>query len=201
MINAKNYSLTVTFLEPILGSQPSKDVASEFIAKRNGYELPQDEEDALPEALERGTTVFHRWQGTPCLVDYQVKGFLKETGRVMVTRVTDGEKVKALRSKVDQFVFVEPRWLRLETHNGDEICYNERPLRAQTAQGERVALARSEELPAGTSFKCHLTVLAPDIITEDMLRSILDYGYYKGLGQWRGGGYGRFRYELEEEKC
>ena len=74
----------------------------------------------------------------------------------------------------------------------------ERPLRAETAQGPRVALAASDSIPAGATFTCTLTVLAEQLLTEDLLRELLDYGKYMGFGQWRSGGYGRFTYTLEE---
>ena len=79
------------------------------------------------------------------------------------------------------------------------IEFLERPLRAETAQGPRVALARSEMLPSGTKISCGITVLG-EVISEKALREILDYGYWQGLGQWRNGGWGRFRYVLEKEE-
>jgi len=80
-----------------------------------------------------------------------------------------------------------------------EMEYCERPLRAQTAQGERVALARSEMLPAGTRFSCGL-VLYPGEITEEILRQLLDYMFDMGIGQWRNAGYGGITYKLTREE-
>jgi hypothetical protein len=100
---------------------------------------------------------------------------------------------------VGDYVFVTPPQIQLRNgKNPPEITYNERPLRAQTPMGERVALARSEMLDAGVHFSCGITVLE-DVIGEEVLRELLDYGYYQGLGQWRGGGYGQFTYQLTRE--
>lgn len=72
------------------------------------------------------------------------------------------------------------------------IC--ERPLRAQTAQGERIALARSDTCPPGTVIEFDLVILGG--VSEALLREWLDYGALRGLGQWRNSGKGRFSHEL-----
>lgn len=193
------YKLKVRFETPVLGSQPTRDVATEFLAKKAGFAtLPEDEIELLPDALERGTTVFHRLaDGQPCLMNYHLLGFLKEAGKVQNGKVTGG--VKALRSKVSSSIFISPRFLPLCIPKDGEVDYLERPLRAETAQGPRVALARSEMLPEGTWFVCGLEVLSGEI-TEEVLRDLLDYGWYRGLGQWRNSGaYGTFRYDLVKE--
>lgn len=197
-MEAKTYQLEVVFLTPVLGSQPTKAVATEFLAKKNGFaDLPEDEVETLPDALERGTTVFHRGRdGEPVLFDYHLKGFLKEAATVFNGKVAG--QVKNLRSKVDRVVFVSPRMIKLVLPAGGCMDYLERPLRAETAKGPRVALARSEMLPEGTIFRCGMTVLPGEISTV-VLQELLDYGFYKGLGQWRNGGYGSFRYTLSEE--
>jgi hypothetical protein len=189
------YRLKIVFTEPLLGTQPQKDVATEFVqskARDAGLDVT-DEEITLPEMLEKGTTAFHRLEGKPIFYDYHIKGFLKESGQVQ--NGLDG--VKALRSKVDNLVFVHPRRIALHVPAGAKLEYLERPLRAQTAQGPRTSLARSEMLPAGTWFECELHVLT-GAISEKVLRGLLDYGQFKGMGQWRNGSYGQFTYELNK---
>jgi hypothetical protein len=201
MIQPDTYQLKVVFEQPILGSQPSRDVASVYLAQRNGFSLPEDEIETLPDALDKGTTVFHKdGQGRPVLWDYQLKGMLKAAAQVLNGK--DG--VRALKSKVNNLVFISPRVLTLQPpETGQDIRelmdYLERPLRAETAQGPRVALARSEMLPEGVWFRCGLTIYPGDV-SEAVLTDLLDYGFYSGLGQWRNGGWGRFRYELQCEK-
>ena len=193
------YKLKIHFVTPVLGSQSTREITSEFIASKAGLTVPEDEARNLPEELERGTTVFHKdAQGWPLLYDYHVRGFLKEAGRVLSGK--DGLP-KNLRSKIAQLVFVSPRTIKLQNHGSDlreEMDYFERPLRAETAQGPRVALARSEMLPDTTWFECGLTVY-PGEVSEHVLQELLDYGFDQGLMQFRGGGFGRFRYELVKE--
>ena len=74
-----------------------------------------------------------------------------------------------------------------------EISTCQRPLRAQTAQGERVALAMSEEVPAGATMDITIKVLDKALLPA--IREWLDYGELRGLGQWRNSGKGRFTWE------
>lgn len=200
------FDLKVKFVTPVLGSQPSRDVASEFLARKyaekhegesagreHSGSLPEDEVRSLQEEVERGTTVFHRdGEGNPVLFDYQVKGFIKEAGRTF----NGMGGVKNLRSKIDSYLFVRPRQIKLVVPD-EGMSYLERPLRAMTMQGERVALAKSELLPEGTYFYCELVLVEPGPITIEMVRELLGYGRLKGLGQWRNGGYGSFEFELD----
>lgn len=193
-MNITRYTVKCTFITPVLGTQPQRDVASEYLASKfidNGGELPADEAETLPEMVEKGTTVFHKRDGCPILYDYMVKGFLKEAGRTF----NGLHGVKNLRSKIDSLVFVSPRQITLDIPDGCRIEYLERPLRAETAQGPRVALARSEMLPAGAHFEITLEVYDGPI-TDDILRDLFTYGKHKGIGQWRNGSYGRFEFEF-----
>lgn len=194
-METKNYHLKVTFTTSVLGTQPQKEVATEFITSKAidpaTGELPEDELETLPIALEKGTTAFHRLDGKPIMYDYQVKGFIKEVGGTF-----NGLRgVKSLRSKIGNLVFVTPRRIDLHLPDGKSVTYCERPLRAQTAQGPRTSLARSEELPEGTWFECEIKTY-PGPISEPLLRDILDYGVDQGFLQWRGGGHGRFIYTM-----
>lgn len=193
-METRKYHLKVTFITPVLGAQPQKDIAEEYIGKKfedGGGVLPDDELESMPEMLEKGTTAFHKADGTPIFYDYQVKGFIKEAGRIF----NGLHGVKALRSKIDNMLFINQRRIFLNMPEGEKIYYLERPLRAETAQGPRIAIARSEMLPEGTWFECDLEVYDGPI-TEDIIRDLLTYGARKGLGQWRNGGWGRFEFEL-----
>ena len=74
-----------------------------------------------------------------------------------------------------------------------EMLDCQRPLRAQTMQGERVSLASSDEVPAGAVLTCDVECL--DESHEAAVREWLDYGSLRGLGQWRNSGKGRFEWE------
>jgi len=189
------------FTEPILGSQPTRDVATDYIhatALEKNPELAEgleEELETLPEALERGTTVFHKVDDKPVLWDYQIRGFIKEWGLALSgDGVVSG--VKNLRSKLDNFVYVTPRTIPLEMPECG-ITFNERPLRAMTAKGPRVSLARSEQAPAGTRIAFTVHIVKDGEITEKVIRALLDMGQWKGLGQWRNGSWGRFTYTME----
>jgi hypothetical protein len=121
----------------------------------------------------------------------------------------DGNKlvkkgIIALHAKVEKFVFVDPSRMRFKLPDGklataDDIDYCERPLRINAFPVQRVAVARSESLPEGTTFKCGIEVF-PSEITEDVLRDLLDYGYRVGLLGWRGSDKGSFIYDLKREE-
>lgn len=69
----------------------------------------------------------------------------------------------------------------------------QRPLRAQTPQGERVSLSCSETLPAGST--CEFTVVCMVDDDIEIIKEWLDYGAYHGAGQWRNSGKGKFTWE------
>lgn len=193
----EKYKVTVTFVEPLLGTAPlNKELYGDYIAAKGpSPEAVEDELMTVDEATEKGTTGFHRLEdGTPMLYDYVIKGFFKDACS-MLRRAWDTKSAKIVAHKklIDGLVFVKPR--RIPIVATGEVGILERPLRAQTAQGERVALSRSEMVPAGSSVTFNVWVL--DGIKEPVLREWLDYGELRGLGQWRNGGYGAFTYTLE----
>jgi hypothetical protein len=61
--------------------------------------------------------------------------------------------------------------------------------------GERVALARSDYVSAGTELKFTLRIV-PGPVKRKVIETILEYGAMKGLGQNRNSGYGRFTFEI-----
>ena len=76
---------------------------------------------------------------------------------------------------------------------GGELSICERPLRAQTMQGERVALASSETAPAGSQITFDVICLSAEHAA--VVREWLNYGVLRGLGQWRNSGRGKFVWE------
>ena len=69
----------------------------------------------------------------------------------------------------------------------------QRPLRASTAQGERIALASSETVPAGA--ECEFTIVCLVDNDIDLVKEWLEYGQFHGMLQWRNSGKGRFVWE------
>ena len=192
----EKYRVTVTFTEPLLGTAPlNRQLYTDYIAdSAPSPEAVEEEVMTIDEAMEKGTTGFHRLDGQPIIYDYVVKGFFKDAaGMLRRVKGTNSSKVTAYKKIIDGLMFVKPRQIPLTVVG--ELSILERPLRAQTAQGERVALSRSEMVAAGSSMEFSVWIL--DGITEATLREWLDYGALRGFGQWRNGGYGSFTYTME----
>lgn len=188
----------ITFIEELLGTASNNPgIHSEFIASKAPTVEKHDEEleavdvDAL---IEKSMTVFPRnSEGAPILFDYQIKGFFKDACGVL-RRVTGSKasKIKAYKKEIDGLLFVHPRMIPLNLSAPLGNC--ERPLRAATAMGERVALASSETAPAGTYIDVEIECMTKDM--HDLTVECLNYGKLRGIGQWRNSGKGRFTYEL-----
>ena len=168
--------------------------------KRPEGELP-DEVASLPtvdDEVAVGMTVFCRnVAGLPIIYDYQIKGFFKDACSMMArVNGTASAKLTAYRKVIDGMIFVSPREIPLRLPEGSCIGICERPLRAQTQQGERIALARSEGVPAGTRLSFTVTCLSIDL--RDAVEEWLAYGQLRGLGQWRNSGKGRFAFTAKK---
>lgn len=196
--------IRITLTEEMLGTASNvKDIHEKFIAGK-APDAPSREEEinsvGVAEVIAQGKTVFSRENGNPILWDYQIKGFFKDACSCL-TRVPDtkSSKLKAFRKVIDGLIFPKPRKLLLHLPDGAKIDDCQRPLRAQTPQGERVALADSETVPVGTWFDVDILLLDPKL--EDTVKEWLDYGALRGLGQWRNSGKGRFEWkELDNAK-
>lgn len=192
--------IKLTFTDDLLGtSSGNPDIHREFIASKAPDAAKMEEEVAslgVEAVEEKSMTVFPKMaDGTPYLWDYQIRGFFKEIcGAMRGIPGTKSSKVKAYKKKVDNTIFVEPREIPLDLH-GMKIADCQRPLRASTMQGERIALANSEVCPQGTT--CEFDVLCMVDEDVDMLREWLEYGKYKGIGQWRNSGKGRFEFTFQ----
>lgn len=185
----KRMHVKLTFIEPVLGTWPSnQNIAREFIASKSPDAASIEDEVAAIGAdavADKGMTVFPRNDdGQPVLYDYQVKGFFKDACGMLT----------AYKKVIDGLIFVEPRMIPIRCTGDIREC--QRPLRAQTAQGERVSLANSEEIPEGSG--CEFDVVCLDDAHEKAVREWLDYGRLRGIGQWRNSGKGRFTYEITD---
>lgn len=197
----KEFKVRIEFTEPLLGTRPADpELHTRFVASKAPDHKTMAQEIAdlgVEEVEERGKTVFPRMEdGTPYIYDYQIKGFLKEAGKALrkVTG-TKSSKIKAYRQEIDNLIFVEPRriplWMPIDLDL--TATDNQRPLRASTPQGERVALAHSEEAPAGTYIEVTFHCMVDGDVA--LVKEWLDYGRWKGMGQWRNASYGRFEWE------
>jgi hypothetical protein len=199
------YDVVLTFTEPLLGTAPlNPEFYCEWVGSKNPNGLAEDEAESMEwckaEEIEKGTTGFHRAGDKPILYDYQIKGFFKDAcGMLRRVKGTSSSNLTAHKKVIDGLVFIKPRRIAIEL--AGDIGILERPLRAQTAQGERVALARSEYAPAGSKIRFSLLVLGSKDVKESLLREWLEYGALRGLGQWRNAGYGAFEYTLTKHEA
>lgn len=197
----------LTGITKLLGSQPANPaVRTAYVAsKAPNQDKADDETDHLPEDLDSlNLSVFLRNKGSLCISDYVIKGFLKEAGKVMKGQIGIAQPA----SKVDNFVLIEPMYLTL-WRGGEEIDVAdgdfERPLRAQTMQGERVTVVASEYVLPPWQVEFEITLLENEktarsvALDFEAIESMLDYGQIKGLGQWRNGQNGRFTWERIDE--
>ena len=198
----KILKVRVTTTEEMLGTASSnKEIHKEFIASKAPDAESMEEEVAAvgaEEVFEKGMTVFPRnEQGDPIAWDYQWKGFFKDAcGMLRKVPKTESGKIKAYKKEIDGLIFIQPRMIPIEFDGEIGTC--QRPLRAQTAQGERVALTSSESIPAGARMDFEIVMLQPD--HEKAIREMLGYGMLRGFGQWRNSGKGRFTFEVLEER-
>jgi hypothetical protein len=204
----------IKFTQPILGSMPAdEELYTKFIASKAPANWLVDEEtENIPEVdYDKGVTVFPQDEKGIFLYNYHIKGFLKHAGNVLKDQLRpknpkgkktkDEEKeqmgIKNLRSKLDDYLFVKERKIYLY-RNGkiiqEEDGVLERPLRAMTMQGERVALASSEVINPPAEAEFTIQLLEHKEITLDTIRELLDYGKFQGIGQWRNGGFGQFEW-------
>lgn len=198
----KEIKVRVTFIEDLLGTATNnKEVYREYIASKGPDPTSIEDEVAavgVDEYAEKTTTVFPRTEeGKPFIYDYQWKGYFKETCSFLkkVTG-TASSGIKAFKKEIDGLIFIKERKSIIELSGDITLC--QRPLRAQTAQGERISLSCSEAVPAGSTNT--FTVQCMVDKDEALIREWLDYGFYHGTGQWRNSGKGRFVWEeLDEE--
>lgn len=202
----------LTLTEGMLGTSPNnEEIYTDFIgSKAPDASTLAEEVEAIGTdgVVEKGMTVFPRDEdGNPIVYDYQIKGFFKDACS-MLNRLTgkdpdsgkkkavnESGKITAYKKVIDGMIFPRPRKIAIQMPDGGEITYCQRPLRAQTAQGERVALAISEEVPEGSVMEFEVVCLDDKHIPAVL--EWLDYGQMRGLGQWRNAGHGTFNYEVE----
>lgn len=193
----KELKVKLTFTEEVLGTASNNpEIHDEFIASK-APDAPSRAEEVealgVDEVIEKDKTVFPKLEdGTPFVWDYQIRGFFKDTcSALRKVTGTKSSKIKAFKKEIDGLVFVKERKIPFKNYGKLGNC--QRPLRGQTAQGERIALANSETVEAGSYIECTIVCLKDDLIGA--VKEWLDYGVFRGLGQWRNSGKGRFEWE------
>lgn len=189
----------LTLLEELLGTKSAnKDVFADFIASKAPDDDARKEElDSAEHREEAGTTIFSVKDGVVGIYDYQVKGFFKEIGGFM-NRFDkefrgDLDKLTAHKSHITGSIHVTPRFIPLMLPPDLKLGLCERPLKADTAQGPRVALVRSESIPVGSTIEFEIKIMEKSL--KPYVKIWLDQGEMNGMGQWRSSGKGRFTWQ------
>lgn len=195
----KKLSVKIQFTEDVLGTSNSDPkIHEDFIASKGPNAKTVQEEVAALGAdavVEKAMTVFPKEDGNPFLWDYQIKGFFKAAcGFLQRCKGEDISKesckMKAYKKIIDGCIFPGPRKIMIDM-NGGKMGTCQRPLRASTAQGERITLANSETVPAGSTIEFTVDILSDSY--EKAVHEWLAYGRYSGIGQWRNASHGRFQ--------
>ena len=143
----KDMRVRLTLMEPMLGTAPNDpEIYSRFIASKAPDAISRDQEIATvgaEEYEEKQITIFRRDpNGNPIVMDYLIKGFFKNAcSALREVNSTKSSKLTSYKKKIDGLVFIMDRMIPIQFPEGTEMSICQRPLRAQTAQGERVALA------------------------------------------------------------
>ena len=216
-MNTERIRVRMTFIDSILGSEPSNpELHEDYIQTKIPEDMYSQEElekikaeeiQALMDGEVKGRTVFYRNEdGEPCLKNNHIKGFFKSACAALRTDKTNlSSKITSYKKEIDLHVFVyadadDPasRFIPIQKHGEIGVC--QRPLRAQTMQGERVALADSEEIQAGAFIEFDVVILKHDKkpLGIDLVKEWLEFARYNGFGQWRNSGHGAAIYEIVE---
>lgn len=206
----KEIKVRLTFTEDCLGTASAdKELYSNYIAANAPDAKTREQEIAemgKEEYEEKAMTIFPKMDdGTPFFYDYQIRGFFKDScAALQRCRAGKGGKpeafasescaMKAYKKIIDGCIFVKER--KIPIHCSGDMGVLQRPLRAQTAQGERIALASSETVPADSWIEFTVQCLSDSY--AGAVIEWLNYGAFRGLGQWRNASYGRFVYKIIE---
>lgn len=159
--------------------------------------------ETMSELDDKGTTCFFRnpETGEVCIGSHMILGFLKASGE-SIAKTLPKKNGTVLQSAtytngiINQHVKITPDLIDASNDivrdSWNNPVYLQRSLRAMTAQGPRISLAKSEQLPKDTTFQFEINVLKNSPLTEEHITTMLSYGQIKGLGQWRNAGHGSF---------
>ncbi len=202
---AKEVELIIENLEKIVGRTFSV-AERETILSTSLDEL----KETFAELDTKGLTVFFKDKasGRPMIGDHMIYGFMKAAaeaiGRTLPKKQgTILHSVSYTQSIINQHVRAEEEFIVFDKDivrkEDGSPAYEQRSLRAMTAQGPRITLASSEVVPAGARLSFVLRVMENSPLTEESIRRMMGYGEIVGLGQWRSSGRGSFKVVTLEE--
>jgi len=160
--------------------------------------------ELLGETTELKTQIFQRdAERLPYLGSQVVKGFLKSASEAISrTRPSKNGKFNSSIAASSKYIntmmistpiyFFDEEGKRVDIKRLDDGSADllERPLRCQTAKGDRVALASSEVIEEGSYGSFAISLFGGDSCPVKIkdLKDCLNYGVIQGLSAWRGSG-------------
>jgi hypothetical protein len=195
----------------------ANDLAAEGITPETAADKTLEElgDNALSEEeIDKVWTGFAMDGDKIVLENRNIKAMFKESANIVkdmpafkvAKKGKDGKVTKvaiALRSKLAERVFPQPVWIPImdDIHPElpGEIQSVERPIHVVTRQGPRTALKRVD-IVNRARLVCQLKVLDDNVITEQILRGILEHASENGVGTDRSQGCGTFTYELTKRE-
>jgi len=194
MLDKVSYEITIVFTEAMLGTvAKDPEIYKTYIESKKPETEKEEEHLNVEKTEEKGWTGFHKNEEGIFIYNYMIKGMLKNAGNILKEQL----KIKALRSKITNHIFITPRHVFFTGKTGRKLKKHdsvvERPIQCQTPLGPRVSLARSEAMNEGRTLKFQIELIDHKEIKEKTIRTLLDYGSRCGLGQFRTGGFGSFK--------
>lgn len=161
----------------------------------------------------------------PYYYNYQIRGFFKDSCGLLTkgddvdeagkkVGSTESAKLKAYKKVIDGCIFVFPRRIAIDipeyyldddgftmlpSRNEDgSLKVIQRPIRISGPSGERVAIAASEMIPAGSRMK--FTIGMTSLKFKPAIVEWLNYAVVHGISGWRNSGIGICRWrEIKED--
>ena len=135
------------------------------------------------EIIEGTVSLSRDDKGRLALFDYQVKGYFKDACSILARdgSGTESAKLKAYKKIINGYVLVQPRVIPFEIEGGQEV------------------LADSGAIPAGAYVDLTITCLSDEHMVA--VEEWLDYGWFRGFGQWRNPGKNISWEKLEERSA
>lgn len=216
----KKWKIRLNFVRDILGGQPADPeikrsyIKAKMISGKTGLsgsvatEKIESEienanrDESIRDIDDKSITVFYRDEnGRPCISDVQLRGFVKDAFAFVarengLLQKKDGSNysgdAKYKKWIGDRIMFDRQYYVLAE--NVDGIM--ERPLRAETQMGPRVAITASE-LIKGPGRSIAFSLTTTDDVDKSLMDQILSRGMFRGIGQWNNAQWGTFEFELE----
>ncbi len=205
----KNYKVEMSFKERLCGSVPlSKELVKPWLEARMPKKKPEDgksiEElekevnESNEEVIEKTTLGFQNFDGGLFVRGGTIKAHLKDCAN----QVKDILKIKALRSKIANKVYIEEYRVPIFKNGKQAVTADgdfQQPVHVMTALGPRNALKIIRYIEAA-HFSFTMKILEDSMTNEagkkvktiDVVLSIFEYGRIHGYGGERGMGEGRY---------